>query len=276
VIQTPGISAKEMGEDIYACAYVESNGTYTCSEISTYSPKTYCENKLGDAAKQTSMENLTPYQKVLVGMLNYGTAAQKYFNYNVDIWMPLINASLSKELQQVDYAGLATTSPVPTTGKAASVNETIIKDEDTNAKFGATVSFDGSLSLNFYIQPGQTPDSNVTFYYWTDEDYAKATEANVKKLDGYTGMSVLTKASDATEFRAEISDIVARNINDSVYIVAVYTGSDGKQYATPIYKYSIRNYCESHVVATDPMSELAQATAVYGAYAKQYFESAGQ
>ena len=70
-----GIAAKEMGDDRYYCAYAKlTDGSYIYAPLYRYSPKQYAWSRL----EKSTDENV---KALCVALLNYGTAAQRYFDY---------------------------------------------------------------------------------------------------------------------------------------------------------------------------------------------------
>ena len=252
VIQTPGIPAKKLGDTIYACAYFVVNGQYTYSTVRTYSPQQYCYNMLNKGATGDM-------QSLLVSILDYGTEAQKYFNYNVDIWLPLINAGVKPAWREgmEDYE---TIKPANDMRKDSLTIEGYTND--TQAQIAPTVSFDGALTLNCYLKPGKKTTEDVTVYYWINN----GTTANVTALKNYSGkVTVVNNGQDT--FKVSIEDIPAKDIYDQVTIVAVYGN-----YNTSSFGYGIGTYC-ARMANDAKIGALARATAVYGYYAKEVMES---
>jgi hypothetical protein len=85
-----GIAAKEMGNEIKAYVLADKDGhTYT-SEPDIYSIKTYAYACLNSDSPSITES----FKKLIVYMLNYGSFAQQYFNYNIN---NLVNADLTDE-----------------------------------------------------------------------------------------------------------------------------------------------------------------------------------
>ena len=88
------------------------------------------------------------------------------------------------------------------------------------------------------------------------------TEANA------TGAMKMEENDNGT-YKASVSGIAAKNIGDGVYVAIVY--SDGTTtYSSGILPYSVGMYCNQTANGTE-IAQLARATAVYGYYAKNYF-----
>ncbi len=91
------LAAKQMTVDIYARAYTQSSGTNYYSDVRKYSILQYAYNKLGKTGVATTDEKL---KTLLTDMLEYGTSAQKYFDYqtgrlaNADYYQVKLNGGL--------------------------------------------------------------------------------------------------------------------------------------------------------------------------------------
>ena len=75
------LTAKQMTDVIYACAYSQVNGVDYYSEINKYSILQYAYNKLG---KTAGASDNTELKLMLTNMLIYGASAQQYFDYKED------------------------------------------------------------------------------------------------------------------------------------------------------------------------------------------------
>ena len=76
------LTAKQMTDVVYACAYSQVDGVDYYSEVNKYSILQYAYNKLGKTATASDDAEL---KEMLTHMLAYGAAAQKYLDdYKVD------------------------------------------------------------------------------------------------------------------------------------------------------------------------------------------------
>ncbi|MBR7062065.1 MAG: leucine-rich repeat protein, partial [Clostridia bacterium] len=80
VFKYTDLAAKQMGDTIYARAHVVRDGIDYYSEVKKYSVLQYAYNKLG----RTGTAGTDGLRNLLSNMLNYGGAAQQYFNYDPD------------------------------------------------------------------------------------------------------------------------------------------------------------------------------------------------
>jgi hypothetical protein len=97
-VTTEGIAAKCLNDTIYFAVYaLLADGSYSYTGLYSYSPKTYAYNQLKTGSPEM--------KALVVAMLNYGAAAQNYFEYRTDECIQLVNklggvielSSLSKE-----------------------------------------------------------------------------------------------------------------------------------------------------------------------------------
>ena len=259
-VTTPGIAAKNMGDTLYFAVYaVLADGTYAYSKTYTYAPTTYAYNMLG---KSTTPAGLKP---LIVAMLNYGAAAQVYFNYNTD---NLVNAKLTDEQKAlvVDYNG----------DMLDGLN--VCMDDKKGELFGSgntgfdkntpSVNFEGAFSVNLYFgQPKAAVGSDVTFYVWD-----KATYESVETLLPENAIATSKCTFDGTYYVGIVEGIAAKEVDETFYCAAVYTGEDGNTYVSGVISYSLGYYLENQAAGT-AMPEFAQATGVYAYYAKTLFNA---
>ena len=252
IATTDGISAKEMGDDRYYCAYAKlSDGTQVYSGLHQYSPKKYAMSRI----QNSSNEKL---KALCVAMLNYGAAAQQYFGYRTD---DLMNDGLTQEqkaLVGAYDASLFTGAVGADPGKVGVFGAT--------GGFGgksASVSFEGAFAINFYFTPNAVTDSSLFFYYWTPEAYASAGVLTAANASG----KVVMKEEDGV-FSASVEGIAPKDLDNTYYVAGIYL-SDAQVCSTGVIAYSLSKYCMNNAYGT--MGALAQATAMYGYYADQYF-----
>ena len=103
-------------------------------------------------------------------------------------------------------------------------------------------------------------------YYWTAADF----EANeVLTIENASG-SFQMEGQGVGQYRGDIVGIAAKALSEPVYVAAVY--SDGTNtWTSGVLGYSIGSYCASQISKGAAVAGLAEATAVYGYHAKQFF-----
>jgi hypothetical protein len=256
--QTAGIAAKELGETRYYVAYVKvTKDIFVYSDIYEYSPKKYAVNMLG---KDTTSDA----QKALcVAMLNYGAAAQEFFGYKVDNLMNEVLTDGHRALV-CDYSSNLVDAVIP--ADEAKMGEFVMTNGGF-AKKTATVAFNSAFNINFYFTADRVVDGDVTFYYWSAEDYESAQVLSAQNCTDSFAMSMGNNGA----YWAAVKDIAAKNIDRTIYVCAVYE-SEGEVYCSGLIAYSLGQYCVRRA-ADDAslMQDLARNTVVYGYYAKQFF-----
>jgi hypothetical protein len=133
------------------------------------------------------------------------------------------------------------------------------------SKKSASVSFEGDFTLNYYFTPSVPMAGDMTLYVWTPEVYA----ANATLSASCAQKITMTQGSDGRCF-GQVTGIAAKNLDETYYVAGVYTDETGNTYCTGVIPYSLSKYCIIKA-NDDTAGALAQATAMYGYYAKQYF-----
>ena len=130
------------------------------------------------------------------------------------------------------------------------------------------VNFGSAFAINYFFEPAYTTDSGMMMYYWGPNAVSSNPVLTTENASGY--MPMVDKGG---YFWGDLSGISARLINQPAYVAGVYV-SDGVTYTTGILPYSLGQYCKS-IASRDGNStqDLAKHTAVYGYYAKIYFNT---
>ena len=210
-----GITAKEMGVEFTGKLY--SNGVYLTEK--KYSVKQYVYKTLENNPDHEAMRTL------LVDMLNYGAAAQEYFEYLTD---DLVNADLTEEQK-----AWATQEMAP-----LEVNDTIVDGpEDSVQLYGTAVSLVSVIGLNFTFSPGNHDiDDIIAVFTYTDlNGEEKQLEVDrssfIEPPAGYNKYGVTFSEYGATQIREEVrisfkSKATGEEIGDSrTYSIESYLAS---------------------------------------------------
>ncbi len=249
VSTTNGIPAKNMGDTIYFKAYAKlTDGSYAYSSVAGYNAVTYAKTVLNG--------NNEAAKALVMAMLNYGAAAQEYFGYNTENLMnngfnseSVYDESLIDDVVNADSSKLGAF-----TATAGAFSKAYPK-----------VSFEGAFAINYYFTPAKSVDNGMTLYYWDAATYASVSELTAENATGVIDMA------NAGQYWGSVSGISARQIDETVYVAGVYT-SEGETCCTGVIAYSLGRYFET--VAANSASgaqALAQAAAIYGSCAKDYF-----
>ena len=257
-VHSNGICAKNLGDDLFFRVYAKlSDGSYVYSRTESYNAVSYAQSIL---THSTDVQ----IKSLVVAMLNYGAAAQVQFNYKTDTLMNSILSDSQKALVTSYRAGMVTPVQPANSGKVGSF---ALVDGGYASRY-PSVSFDGAFSVNYYFTPAHAMDGDLTMYYWTTQDYAKA---DVLTHENATGVFKMEEKNGA--YAASVEGIAACRIDETIYVAGIYE-SDGIAYPTGVLAYSLGEYCLYHIAnSTGNTNALAKATAIYGYYAKLYFGS---
>ena len=255
MVSTMGIPGQYMGDTKYLMVYAkQADGTYVYSSVHPYSAKIYCTSRL----EKSTNEKM---KALCVALMNYGAEAQLYFGYNTD---QLMNAELDAYQSLVEAYRADMMDPRGTVDEAKAGDFGVSASGFTSRT--ATMSADGNFSLNYYFTTEYAADQ-VTFYCWTEEDFAGA---EVLTAENATVCKEMTSTDTPNRYWADYAGIAAKEIDKTVYVCGVYE-VDGVTYSTGVIPYSIGYYCTRKAAASGDMQALAMATAVYCYYAKAYF-----
>jgi hypothetical protein len=130
----------------------------------------------------------------------------------------------------------------------------------------ASMSANGTFALNYYFTTSQAVE-NVTFYYWTAEQYAAVSELTAENA---SGVKKMVATGTANQFWANFDGIAAKQMDQTVYVCGVYE-VDGALCSTGVIAYSMSKYCVGKAETVCDIQNFAQAMAVYGYHAKAYF-----
>ena len=255
---TNGIPAKKMGDTLYFKAYAKlSDGTYAYSDVQGYSALSFAKTILAGNYEQKT-------KSLMVAMLNYGAAAQVQFGYNTD---KLMNADLTEaQKAYVDAYSSDMVSGVPAVDSAKA--GLFVATETGYGEGYPAVAFDGAFAINYYFPVTNTPNGDVKLYYWRAADFEAA---EVLTVENATGAVEMTETDGI--YRGSVTGIAAKEVDEIIYVASAYE-SDGVTYCTGVIAYSLSAYCRAMSNRADTTANakaLAEQTAVYGYYAKQYF-----
>lgn len=254
IVRSQGIRPQQLSDTLYFKIYIRlSDGSYLYTKLLNYSPKTYATNMLNAASSSAKLKSL------MVAMLNYGAAAQTYFTYKP---YNLMNSGLT-DSQKAMVSGYSA-SMVNSLPKADALKTGIFANSGGYSSRKPAVSFEGAFSINYFFTPSY-PAASMKLYYWTQKDYEAVTTLSPNNATGSIKMT-----NENGVYTAVIDQIPAKELNSGIYVAAGYS-YNGVSYCTGVLPYSIGSYCASMATKEGNVAGLAQATAVYGYYAKQYF-----
>ena len=240
-----GLAACEIGDELNATLYMEKDGNTYNTTPDRYSIKEYIYNRLKYSGDNT-------FKRLIVDMLNYGAAAQKYFNYNSSA-SHLVNADLTDEQKAYQTTVLNAESAAGTD-----------KTEGATARIiGKMVVFGNSTELKYFMQfDSGAPNDNVklvlSYVAVNGETYTTTINASDFVYD-----------STYKAYTAKITSISAADMS-SVITAKIF---DGDTLISDVVYYSIETYVYNRLEnSTDEaFKELASAMLKYGKSAKDYF-----
>ena len=255
-VTTEGIPAKKLGDSLWFAVYAQlSDGSYVYTKLVSYSPRDYARSILGDSSSGDEIKAL------VVAMLNYGAAAQTYFEYRTD---DLVNSFLTAQQQALveEYrADMMDTVPA-----ASAQKQGAFANNGGYVRRYPSVTFGTAFTIKYYYTPQYEPVDGIKMYYW---DAAAFEAADVLTAENATGCMTMN-GKGTGQYHAAVTGIAAKDLDKGVYVAFCY--SDGTtDYASGVLEYSIGTYCVSLAENEDAFAPLARATVVYGYYAKNYF-----
>lgn len=248
---TMGIPAKNMVDTLYVRAYVIlPDGSYEYSEVTEFSPVMYAQLILQKEDAADTMKELA------IALMNYGAAAQVYFNYKTD---NLMNAWLTEE--QRDYAwsnDMINALPKDT-------SKYLYAGDDRIVWRGSSVTFVGAVNQNFYFQIPEELTENaqkIELLYWTQSDYDALSQLTVENARKVT--------YSLEEGRAVIEGTAAKDLGKAFYFAVHIVYEDGEVFSE-IHVDSAHDYARrvlSSGTTSDAMKDLAKALVYYSCKAK--------
>jgi hypothetical protein len=291
--QSMGIPAKEFGDLVYFCTYIEVDGEAYYGTMTTYSVQEYC---VGRISKKTVGEKL---KALCATMLNYGTAAQMDFDYKET---EPSNAVLAEqvELGNLDAkylvqnwdASLLVAAQTPTAemtvnfaqNDAKLTAKSLLLEGAITMKFTVGYKIDYTITTQGYAT--QLPEgATITYYFWNEATYNALLSSNTaltKENASYTRSSTVEEevvankvsAKYGYEYYALADSLAAKEMTKTTYVAAVVTEADGTEYCTGVEAYSPVQYAINQLnkeTAKDTLKDLCRWMVLYGDTAKTYF-----
>ena len=259
-VHTDGIPAKELGDLLsFRAFYIREDGTYVYGRIITnYSPRRYCYNMLKDS-------NLSD-DALMVAILNYGAAAQKYFNYRLD---DLMNSDLPEEQKNFNWDGsLVRTDWSVSTEKEGS----LVRNKSVVTSRGGYLTLLGAIDYVYYIKVADTVNvANIEMLYWTEADYNSLDVLSVENAGGKLTEYEWVTSKSRYEFTFE--GLPAKEMFEAIYTCVVVTDTEGNVYYGGVVPYCPERYGTLNANSSDAATaELAKTLVIYGDAARNYFK----
>ncbi len=235
-----GIFASEMGDNFTATLYaISEDGTICYGQSVTSSIQSYLSDLLAQESTPAALKTLA------VDMLNYGAAAQGFFDYDTE---NLVNADLTDEQKALG------TQTVPD-----AVDGSFVSGD--GSKISASVSLQNKVMLYLTCMYASSEDSNLKFV--------------VKDSDGNVLKEVAPSRQTENVCQGIYSDVGARQMRE-LLTIELY---DNDVLVSETLTWSVESYVAS-VRANDASSAeliaIANAMLAYGDSAAIYFEDSGR
>lgn len=234
---------KMMKDEFVATLTGKLNGVSCTSNTIRYSISQYLYNMLSSNTDAYS-------RKMFVDMLNYGSAAQAYNNYN------LKNLATSELASSQSFWGTQTTRQYKNIREIVNTinNDTATWKSATlilNDRISIKTSFIGAYKKDMYVQVTDVNGNILKNIYYNEFEQEVL-------ADNSTKMSIVFDSFDPSEF-------------DKVFYFTVFDGT-GKALSDRLV-YNVESYVASKINSTDKtLTNLCKALMNYGDSAKEYFD----
>jgi hypothetical protein len=233
-----GIVPQRMDDNVYATLYGTRNGVSYVSDTVTYSISTYCYNMLNNSTVKSNVK----LRRLLVDLLNYGAAAQKYTKYNTN---KLVNAGLTETQKSWATGELRQLNDVLNTAYKTIANPTVTWK-------GAGLRMDDSVAIRVKLAAESIDGLTI-----------KVTGAKIQTITITSDEFVETTGG----YYAYVTGLHAAQMSETLYLT-VY---DGNTPVSNTLRYSIESYAyKNHTSTTNNLGELLTALMKYGDSARAY------
>ena len=254
------IPAKNMGDAItFRVYYQREDGTIVYGRmIENYSPKTYCYNKLNPAKDSDTSDDA-----LMIAILNYGAAAQVFFNHRTN---ELMNSDLTAEQQALVWDGSLVRSDwsIP-----AEKEGSLSRTPNAFTGRGANLTLLGAIDYNFYVVVAEDIEvKEAKMLVWDEAAYNAATVLSAENATAFELMDNVY----GTRYEYTVEGMPAKDMFSPVYACAVITDVDGNVYYSGVVAYCPERYGYINQNSTDAATaELAKRIVIYGDAARNYF-----
>ena len=247
------LTAKQMADKVLAKAYATTaDGKEVATRKFYYSVEKYVSNKMKNTATKDSLKN------VLASMVNYGAAAQNYFAYNTQhladklLYDTTIVTDENKKKLDSTLEGYQKTKE-----QMQQYIRTITEVENPKTRIaGIALDLKSTVSIRVIVPKDITSADNKIAYTVGD-----GTAVKYLKLQNY----------DATYYYADITGIVAKNLDDMYHIYVC--DASGNQISN-IVNYGVMSYAiQKWESENEDLVNLVKKLQVYNVAAQKYFES---
>lgn len=254
-VHTEKLHPKTLGDTVYLRVYAKlSDGSFVYSHVIPYSGAQYAYSVLRSASG-TQAE-----KAYAVSLLDFISQMQIFSDYNTE---NLANEELTEEEKSLTASYQSTMAQkVKTPEKDKCTNFT--RNAQLDVLYPTAILNDGIYSLNINLKLRNELSEEVTLYYWDENTYCAE---SVLTKENASGVITMTLCDDGT-YKAELPYVNISQMNSAVYFAVTYKLS-GFEYSLGVNALSLSQYLSLEAEnAESPTRALAQASVVYGYYAK--------
>ncbi|MBP3313652.1 MAG: InlB B-repeat-containing protein [Oscillospiraceae bacterium] len=253
--QSDGIPVAEYGDTIYMRAYLKlADGNYTYGPLVQYSVRQYCLSRLANSTSAATKD-------VCAAMLNYGAAAQTYFNVNID---NLANAGVSHSLNAWSDSLLTALEPV---------NSSLVADAKVSV-LGKSLSLNEKVYANFYYDYlGAETIETASLLVWDGVTEQLTTENVSYTVDME---SLVDEETENVYYGGQSEGFISTEYGKTIFVCAKFTDSEGVDHYSEVTAYSPEAWASNRLNSdgvTDVETALCKALVQYGDYAIKLFSN---
>ena len=258
--ESMGIPAKDMGTTLVMRPFLVVDGEKIYGEETTYGVLDYVANMMKKSSTSAELKS------TLVGLLNYGAAAQEYFDSVGTYEKPdvLMNACL----QEYVAAGYIDASVLDLNWNGDLLNAIVEPAEfmtvnftkngvvAQNNKIGKSLLLEGAVMINYKVVVGSDisnfQNATSTLYCWTADQYAQLLakeEAFTKENASYKieGEGIVYDKSAGYMAMINSEAIAAKELGETLYVAMVIVDDNGEEHCTGIVTYSPEYYAKNQI-----------------------------
>ncbi len=194
-VHSNGVPAKMLSDALFFKVYAKlSDGSYIYTDVAGYHAVAYANTVLNSSASAEA-------KALVVAMLNYGAAAQIYFDYKAD---SLMNAGLTEQQKALVQAYDPSMVQDVVKADAAKVGSFVMNGGYSDIH--PTVSFEGAFAINYYFTPNQ-PLTDLVKLSFADTSNRTVFEQKQQVWES-GGLKLTNDMASATSFMADYSNPV--------------------------------------------------------------------
>ena len=241
IFEFKDVAPRMMNDIITATLWAVYEGEEVQCHTVTYSVKQYCDNMLARCEEGGIYANDEKFKRLLIDLLNYGSAAQIYADYNTDT---LANASLTE------------------TQKSWATQGSLNLESVTNTKYEEIENASAT-----WKSAGLVLQDAVIMRIKIATESVEGLTVKIRTDENQSGWTVSEFVETSGGYYLYFDGLSARKMSETVYVTAYRNGEVISNTLT----YSIESYAKSKQNDTnESLANLVEAMMKYGKSAKAY------